>query len=87
MEKDSIIAKESQIRDLLEDSQEKNIQDPETVFLGNNMHHKSVKETPKVIISDQTLTDESMSQINDQKDSFDNNSLSQIFSVKSFQNK
>ena len=56
MEKDSIIAKESQIRDLLMDSQENNIQDPETVFSGDNMHHKSVKETPRVNIPDQTLT-------------------------------
>ena len=50
------------------------------------MHHKSVNETPRANISDQTLTDESMSQINDQKDSFDDDSLSEILSVKSFQN-
>ena len=52
MDKESITAKESQIRDLLMDSQEKNIQDPETVFSEDNMHHKSVKETPRVNISD-----------------------------------
>ena len=57
MEKDSIAVKESQIRDILIDSQEKNFQDPETVFSGDNMHHKSVNETPRANISDQTLTD------------------------------
>ena len=86
MEKDSIAAKESQIRDLLMVSQEKNIQDLETVFLEDNMHHKSIKETTRVNISDQTLIDESMSQINDQKESFDDDSLSEILSVKLFQN-
>ena len=86
MEKDSITEKESQIRDFLMDSQDKNIQDQETVFSGDTMHHKSVKESPGVKISDQTLTDDSMSQTNHQKDSFDDDSLSEILSVKSFQN-
>ena len=84
MEKDSIIAKESQIRDLLMYSQENNILDPEIVISGDTMHHKAVNETPRAKISDQTLTDESMSQMNDQKDSFDDDSLSEILSVKSF---
>ena len=57
MERDSITSKESQNRDLLMDSQENNIQDPETVISGDNMHHKSVNETPRANISDQTLTD------------------------------
>ena len=50
------------------------------------MHQKSVKETSRVIISDETLTDKSMSQMNGQKDSFHDDSLSEILSVKSFQN-
>ena len=65
MDKESITAKESQIRDLLMDSQEKIIQDPEPVFSDDNVHHNSIKETPGVNISKHTLTDESMSQIND----------------------
>ena len=79
-------AKESQIRDLLMDSQENNIPDPETVISEDNMHHKSVNETPRANISYQTLTNESMSQMNDQKDFFDDDSLSEILSVKSFKN-
>ena len=68
------------------DSQENNIPDPEIVISGDTMYHKSVNETSRVNIPDHTLTDESMSQMNDQKDSFDDDSLSEILSVKSFQN-
>ena len=83
MEKDSITAKESQIRDLLLDSQEKSTQEQETTFPEENIHYTSVKETPGVKTPEHTLTDGSMSQMNNKKDSFDDDSLSNILSVNS----